>query len=145
MPRQPRSLLDDGVYHVTARATAGERVFIVDLDCHDFVHLLGSASRSSGWVCHAYCLMGTHYHLIVEAAREELSAGMRRLNGVYAKRFNRRHERRGHLFETRFSAYVVRDERHLLAAQSYVLENPVRAGLCVRADEWPWSGSSLQP
>ncbi len=143
MPRQPRSHLDDGVYHVTARATAGEPLFVVELDRQDFLELLGSTAQRSRWVCHAYCLMSTHYHLILQAAREELSTGMRRLNDVYAKRFNRRHERRGHLFETRFSAYVVRDERHLLAAQSYVLENPVRAGICRRARDWPWSGSAL--
>ena len=142
MPRQARSNLDDGFFHVTARATGGERLFRGDLDLVDFVDLLSSTSGQFLWHCDTYCLMGTHYHLIVRSSREALSAGMQRLNGVYAQRFNRRHERRGHLFEARFSAWVVRNERHLEAARNYVLENPVRAGLCERPDDWPWSASA---
>jgi REP element-mobilizing transposase RayT len=80
--------------------------------------------------------MGTHYHLIVEAARERLSDGMRRLNGVYALRFNRRHGLKGHLFEARFSSFVLRDNQHLTAAVDYVLQNPVQAGLCREAVDW---------
>ena len=63
---------------------------------------------------------------------------MRRLNGTYARRFNARHERRGHLFEGRFSAWVVRDEEHLEATLRYVLDNPRRAGLCEDGNDWPW-------
>jgi putative transposase len=135
MPRQPRSYLDDGVYHVTGRATGGERLFLVDIDRVDFTDLFRSTAYGFNWLCRAYCLMGTHYHLILEASREALSAGMQRLNGVYAQRFNYRHDRRGRLFARRFAAYVVRDDRHLEAACRYVLENPVRAGLCERAEE----------
>ncbi len=87
--------------------------------------------------------MSTHYHLVLEASRELLSDGMRRLNGVYAMRFNRRHGRKGHLFEQRFSAYVLLDECHLEAAQRYVLENPVRAGLCARTQDWQWAALGL--
>ena len=68
---------------------------------------------------------------------------MHRLNGVYALRFNRRYGLRGHLFETRFSSWVIRDEEHLNAAIEYVLGNPVRAGLCREPREWRWSGSAL--
>jgi REP element-mobilizing transposase RayT len=86
--------------------------------------------------------MGTHYHLVLEASRAQLSDGMRRLNGDYARRFNRRHGRRGHLFEERFSSFVLRDERHLEAAVAYVLQNPVRAGLCAQARDWQWSAAA---
>jgi REP element-mobilizing transposase RayT len=58
-------------------------------------------------------------------------------------RFNRRHGRRGHLFGDRFSSYVLRDERHLAAAVEYVLQNPVRAGLCDQARDWRWSGAGV--
>jgi REP element-mobilizing transposase RayT len=93
------------------------------------------------WVCHVICLMNTHYHVIVEAPQPRISAGMQRLNGTYARRFNRRHERRGHLFENRFVSWVVREERHLTLACCYVLNNPVRAGLCRTAENWPWSSA----
>jgi putative transposase len=67
---------------------------------------------------------------------------MKRLNGVYALRFNRRHARKGHLFAERYSAYVLRDDRHLEAAIDYVLQNPVRAGLCQEARSWPWAAAA---
>jgi REP element-mobilizing transposase RayT len=67
---------------------------------------------------------------------------MRRLNGDYARRSNKRHGRRGHLFEERFSSHAIRDERHLSAAVAYVLQNPVQAGLCTRPQEWQWSAAS---
>ena len=141
MARRPRSELEDGLFHVTARAVDGTPLFAEDIDRLDFLGLLERAVRRFGWTCAAYCLMGTHYHVVLEARRMDLSAGMRWLNGTYAQRFNRRHERRGHLFGTRFSSWVLHDERHLEATLSYVLENPVRAGLCTTTTDWPWSAA----
>src|SRR5215211_621769 len=105
MPRQPRSNLEEGIYHVTGRGTGGADIFVVELDRIEFLDLLRTSARRFSWACLAYCLMGTHYHLILEASREALSRGMQRLNGVYAQRFNYRHGRRGRLFEGRFAAY----------------------------------------
>jgi REP element-mobilizing transposase RayT len=93
----------------------------------------------------AWCLLGTHFHVIVECRREQLSLAMHRLNGTYAQRFNKRHDRRGHLFEERFSAWVIDTEEHLRAAVEYVVENPVAAGLCRHPEEWIWSWPRLQP
>jgi putative transposase len=142
MPRFPRSQLEDGYFHVTSRGAGGARIFVVDLDRLDFLHLLESTTNSFGWRAHAHCLLGTHYHLVLEATREMLSAGMKRLNGVYALRFNRRHARKGHLFAERYSSYMLRDDRHLEAAVEYVLQNPVKAGLCDHARDWEWSAAA---
>ena len=142
MPRLPRSRLDDGIFHATARAGFGSRLFTDDLDRIDFLQLLCATAERFAWRCHAHCLMGTHYHLVVEATRAHLSDGMRRLNGDYARRFNKRHGRRGHLFEERFSSFVLRDEAHLQAAVVYVLSNPVRAGLCIDPRDWRWSAAA---
>ena len=140
MPRGPRWFLPNGVYHVTARGTGGISIFMDDVDRAAFLHLLEQVRRRFRWSLSAYCLLGTHYHLVVETECERLSRGMHRLNGIYAQRFNRRHQRKGHLFEERFSSWVVRDELHLQATWRYVLANPVRAGLCRYAEDWPWSG-----
>jgi putative transposase len=142
MPRLPRSQLDDGFFHATARANCGSALFVDDLDRLDFLQLLRSTVDLFDWRCHAHCLMGTHYHLVLEASRTQLSEGMRRLNGDYARRFNKRHGRRGHLFEERFSSFVLRDEQHLEAAVEYVLQNPVKAGLCTHARDWQWSAAA---
>jgi putative transposase len=142
MPRFPRSQLEDGYFHVTSRGAGGALIFLVDLDRLDFLDLLDSTTGQFGWRAHAHCLLGTHYHLILEATRESLSAGMQRLNGVYALRFNRRHARKGHLFAERYSSYVLRDDRHLEAALEYVLQNPVKAGLCDEARDWKWAAAA---
>jgi putative transposase len=75
------------------------------------------------------------------SADERLSTGMRRIKGRYARSFNDRHTRTGHLFQGRFEAYVIRDEEHLANSCAYVWNNPVRAGLREEASDWPWSGS----
>jgi REP element-mobilizing transposase RayT len=85
--------------------------------------------------------MTTHYHLVVETELWRLSDGMHRLNGTYALTFNRRHHRSGHLFGERFAAWLPRDEHHLRQTCEYVLQNPVRAGLCARAADWPWAAA----
>jgi REP element-mobilizing transposase RayT len=87
----------------------------------------------------AWCLLGTHFHLICRCSQEELSLAMHRLNGIYAQSFNRRHGRRGHLFEERFSAWVLDSDAHVNASIRYVMQNPVAAGLCRDARDWTWS------
>jgi REP element-mobilizing transposase RayT len=125
---------------VTVRGVAGSSIFQDDFDRVALRELLRRTEQRFEWRCDAYCLMTTHFHLVLACRRASLSAGMHWLGGVYAQRFNRRHDRRGHLFENRFSAWFVADERHWENACNYVFENPVKAGLCERPDEWPWSG-----
>jgi putative transposase len=140
MPRRPRSELpQDGVYHVTTRGVAHTAIFHDDDERRLFLRLLGDVVRRYDWRCHVFCLMTTHYHLVAETALWRLSDGMHRLNGVYAQAFNRRHKRSGHLFGERYASWVVEDDQHLRTACEYVLQNPVRAGLCERAEQWPWS------
>ena len=140
MPRLPRNHLPaEGIYHVTARGTGSQPIFVTDLDWLDFLDLLERASHAASWKCHAWCLMTTHYHLVLETSLGPLSSGMHGLNATYAQRFNRRHDRRGHLFESRFSAWVVRDEEHYEATCRYVLDNPARAGLDTPGRPWPWA------
>jgi len=89
--------------------------------------------------------MGNHYHLVVETGLARLSRALHRLNGVYAASFNDRYARAGHLFGDRFSGRVIEDEAHLRATCDYVAANPVRAGLCATAAEWPWSRTRTRP
>jgi putative transposase len=90
-------------------------------------------------VCHAYCLMDNHYHIMLETPDANLSIGMRQLNGVYTQRYNRRHYRTGHLFEGRFKAILVQKDSYLLELCRYVVLNPVRAGLAEKPELWRWS------
>ena len=73
------------------------------------------------WRCHANCLMTNHYHLVVETPEANLSKGMRQLNGVYAQRFNRRHNRVGHVFQGRPSVILVDKDSYLMELARYVV------------------------
>jgi REP element-mobilizing transposase RayT len=125
---------------VTARGNSGQRIFRDATDRHAFIRLLGQVIRRSQWSCLTYCLMNNHYHLLLLTPEPTLGTGMRRLNGLYAQRFNLRHERGGRLWGDRFFSLPLRRDAHLLAAVRYIAWNPVRAGLCARPEEWPWGG-----
>jgi REP element-mobilizing transposase RayT len=141
MPRIRRSDLPDGIFQVTTRGVFRRLVYLDDDDRRFFLALLALVIERYRWECHAFCLMGTHYHLVVETTTERLSAGMQYLNGTYAQRFNRRHDRDGHVFGARFASWVIRDEDHYERTIEYVLTNPVRAGLVADWTDWPWSGA----
>ncbi len=119
---------------------ANSEIFRDDFDRAAFRELLIRAGERFALRFDAWCLMTTHFHIVAAATQPALSRAMHRLNGLYAQRFNRRYERSGHLFENRFSARVLDSEKHWENACRYVLDNPVDAGLCASAGEWPWSG-----
>jgi putative transposase len=139
MPRSPRPLLPGGIYHVTSRGNRHEAIFVDDGDRDRFLVMFSEVAVLFRWHCHAYCLMSNHYHLLLETPEGNISVGMHRLNGNYARWFNRRHGFEGHLFQDRFHAVLVESDWHLLEASRYITLNPVRAGLCSHAGHWPWS------
>jgi REP-associated tyrosine transposase len=140
MARRPRrELPESGIYHVTTRGVARTAIFLDDDERRLFLRLLADVVRRFDWHCHAFCLMTNHYHLVLETHLWRIAAGMQRLNGVYAQGFNRRHKRSGHLFGERYASWVVESEAHFHATCRYVLDNPVRAGICERAQDWPWA------
>ena len=104
-----------------------------------FLRELAVAARNHTWSCLSYCLMSTHVHLILEVADESLPAGMQQLNTRYACGYNQRHRLRGHVFAGRYDAKRIRDDAQLAATYSYDANNPVKAGLCESAADWPWS------
>lgn len=133
------SAVPDGYFHVVSRAVYGAEIYRDNTDRRRFLKLLEDSERRVRWRCLAYCLMTTHYHLVVEARTKQLSAGMQLLNGRYALGFNRRHARYGALFAERYSLKVVESEEYLFEACAYVVLNPVKAYLCDRVEDWPWS------
>jgi putative transposase len=137
-----RSDLPDGFFHVYARGVCGIGPIFGDREDHEtFFRFLRIAARRHAWKCHAFCVLSTHYHLVLAATRPQLSEGCEELNWNYATYFNRKHERFGHLFAERFSSRVIESEEYLYDACAYVLLNPVKAGLCSRTEDWPWSWS----
>ena len=139
MARPLRIEYEGAVYHVTSRGNAGAEIYPADSDRHRFLETLTEVVSRLGWICHAYCLMSNHYHLLIETPDPNLSQGMKLLNGIYTQRFNRAGKRSGHVFQGRFKAILVEKEAYLLELARYVVLNPVRAKMVRSARAWPWS------
>ncbi len=128
-----------GIYHVTTRGAGPCAVFHDDDDRTRFCNLLVAAIVRESWVCRAFVFMTTHYHLLVDVPDESLQAGMGRLNGLYARGFNVRHKRSGHLFGDRYYSERAESDEHMLQLLRYIARNPVRAGMCRQPADWTWS------
>jgi putative transposase len=139
MARPPRIEYPGALYHLTSRGNAQQLIFESPRDYETFLATLELVVARYRWRCHTYCLLGNHYHLLLETPDANLALGMRQLNGTYAQGFNRRRGRVGHVFQGRYGAILVESQRHLLQLSRYVVLNPVRAGLCRRPEEWRWS------
>ncbi|MEJ5211239.1 MAG: transposase [Burkholderiales bacterium] len=139
MTRPLRLEFPGAVYHITARGDGREEIFLDDADRQRFLDLLAREVQQQRWRLYAYCLMGNHYHLLLETPEANLVAGMRRLNGVYTQAFNRRHGRVGHVLQGRYKSILVDRDSYLLELCRYVVLNPVRAGLVKRPEDWAWS------
>jgi len=139
MSRPLRIEYPGAIYHITSRGNARQPIFEDDKDRELFLELLGSIVSRYKWLCHTYCLMDNHYHLLIETVNGNLSQGMRQLNGIYTQRFNRRHGRIGHVFQGRFKSILVDREGYLLELCRYVVLNPVRAGMVKSLEKYKWS------
>src|SRR5271157_1963062 len=143
MPRTLRIEYPGAIYHVMSRGNRREDIFLDEVDRQDFLKTLGEACRKTGWEVHAWCLMGNHFHLVVETPAANLVGGMRWLLSTYSNRFNHRRKKVGHLFSGRYKALPVEGRGgYLRTVCDYVHLNPVRAHLLQaeqRLLEYPWS------
>lgn len=130
----------NALYHVTSRGDRRENIYEDEEDRLKFLEIFQTVIANYNWLCHGYCLMDNHYHLILETPDGNLSKGMRQLNGVYTQTSNRRHKRSGHLFQGRYKAILVDKNHYLLELSRYVVLNPLRArNMVSRLEDWPWS------
>lgn len=139
MARPLRLEFAGALYHVTSRGNARDDIYLSDEDRVAWLATLGQVCARFNWVCHAYCQMTDHYHIVIETPDANLSQGMRQLNGVYTQLFNRTHSRAGPIFQGRFKAILVDKESYLLDLARYVVLNPLRAKMVRQLERWPWS------
>lgn len=139
MARPLRVEYPGALYHVISRGNDKKDLFLSDCDRNKFLCWLEDAVQHHNLICHAYCLMNNHYHLLLETREANLSKAMRDLNGNYTGWFNHKHNRSGHLFQGRYKAYVIEKELYLLEVARYIVLNPVRAGLIDHPRFWKWS------
>lgn len=139
MARPLRIEFPGAVYHLTSRGNARQRIFLNNDDRKLFLETLFHVVTRYGWLCHSYCLMDNHYHLLVETPKPTLCSGMRHLNGVYTQTYNRRYKKVGHILQGRYKAILVEKEAYLLELCRYVVLNPLRVKARDRVDQWKWS------
>jgi REP-associated tyrosine transposase len=129
-----------GRFHVYTHCVwAVPALYRDDIDRLTFLRRLAYVTAVSGWRCMEYCLMTSHYHLLVEVGDGTLPKAMHALNLPYARSFNGRYALRGHVQFNRYGSRRIEDDEDLVGTFAYVANNPVRAGICSRASEWPWS------
>ena len=144
MARALRIEYPGAVYHVMNRGDRREPIFREERDHSLFLKTLGEACAKTDWQVHAYCLMGNHFHLVLETPNANLVAGMKWFLGTYTSRFNRRHKFFGHLFSGRYKALIVdgSGNGYLKTVCDYVHLNPARAKLLSPEQplrDYPWS------
>jgi putative transposase len=128
-----------GIHHVVVGATGDEEYFLTENDRLVWIRRLTRTLSRFDWTCINLCQLTTHVHAIVEVPDESLPRGMHYLNAFYGKYFNETNERRGALIRSRYWSKRLVDDEQLIATFRYVVRNPVRAGLCARAEDWRWS------
>ncbi|MGM9483688.1 REP-associated tyrosine transposase [Roseateles sp. NT4] len=143
MARLPRLILPGQPHHVILRGNNRQAIFFSDHDRQHMLATLGEVAALYRVSIHAYVLMDNHLHLLLTPPEADaLSRMMQALGRRYVAWFNVRHHRSGTLWEGRFRAGLIEGERHLLACMRYIELNPVRAGLCQEAAQWPWSSAA---
>jgi len=137
--RHPRDASPGDFFHVCTRGNSRCDIYTDAEDRRVFLTLLDRCRVKHNFRVYAWCLMTTHYHLVLATPDGGLSAGMCRLNGGFARWWNKRQGREDHLFGKRFASTKMTSDEHLLTAIRYVLLNPVRAGICADPARWRWS------
>ena len=131
------------VSHITQRAAGKEPLFLDDRDYLTMLGLFKESSEKFSLDYYALCLMPNHTHALLKPKERNLAVAMRSIFSRYAAKFNRRYERRGHLFGGRYRQSVCLDYTYLLTASVYIHLNPVRAGLVDDASQYRWTSSAL--
>ena len=139
MTRPLRIEYPGACYHVYSRGNERKDIFRTPIDYELFLGILKDTSQLYDFLVHAYCLMPNHFHMLIETPNANLCDSMKRLLGLYTVRFNRFHNRTGHLFQGRYKALLVDKDEYFLQLSRYIHLNPVKAKLVTAPEEYRWS------
>ena len=142
MARKPRNIVTGYPYHAIVRGNNRQAIFVDDEDRRVYRSVLQAAAVAHGLAVHAYAMMTNHVHLLATPTRpESLPLVMQAVGRQYVRYFNRRHGRTGTLWEGRYRASIIQEDRYFLACQRYVEMNPVKAGMAFTPEGYPWSSN----
>lgn len=145
MSKFGRVLLEGVYYHIINRGNQKQRVFLEDSDFEKYLELLKHYKRKYKFKMYAFCLMPNHVHLILEVNKPtELAKIMQGLNIAYARWFNKKYGKVGHLWQGRYKSMVIQKDKYVFDCISYVEINPVRANLIQSPLDYTWSSFKLR-
>ncbi len=139
MPRKPRIMSPTGIYHIILRSVNQHIIFEEDSDYQKFLYILSDSKRKYDIDIYAYCLMDNHIHILMNSPPEKLSGFFQSLGTRFARWYNNKYQRSGHLFQERFHSTTIENNRAFLSALIYIHNNPVKANVCLFASEYRWS------
>lgn len=139
MPRQARKHAESGIYHVMLRGISQQQIFEDEEDYQKYLQILRECKEICEFKLLAYCLMGNHIHLLIKEGKEPLEQIFKRIGGRFVYWYNIKYRRVGHLFQDRFKSEPVDDDPYLLTVIRYIHQNPVKAGLCKKPEDYPYS------
>ena len=139
MPRQARKRAESKIYHIMLRGINQQQIFEDEEDKQKFLQILLECRELSGFRLLAYCLMGNHVHLLLWEGKESLEQVFKRIGGRFVYWYNVKYKRVGHLFQDRFKSEPVENDAYLLTVLRYIHQNPVKAGICEKAEDYPYS------
>lgn len=139
MPRQARRKSESGIYHVMLRGINQQQIFEDAEDYEKFLKIIQENKAVSGYQIFAYCLMGNHIHLLIKPEDEALEQIFKRIAGRFVYWYNIKYQRIGHLFQDRFKSEPVETDEYFLTVLRYIHQNPIKAGLCKKAEDYRYS------
>ena len=143
MPRSARIISNTNIYHVMIRGINRQIIFEDDEDYKKFLYILLDCVKKTECRIYAYCLMPNHVHLLVDPRFSTIETVMKSIGIRYARFYNDKYQRTGHLFQDRFRSENVEDDRYFLVVLRYILQNPLKAGLENELGQYPWSSYKI--
>ena len=138
MPRKPRIHYDGALYHVMVRGNNGEKVFTTEKEKRQYINIIREYKKRYQFKIYAYCIMDNHAHLLIEVKKVPLSKIMQGIQQVYTQRYNKNHNRTGHIFQQRYKSVLCQKDEYLFALIKYIHFNPIKANLTQTSD-YKWS------
>ena len=140
MSRQARSHLKTNLFHIMVQGINKSYIFNDSMDIKYYIKLLYEFNSQHNIQIIAYCVMNNHTHILIKSENiDEMSKYMKRVNVKFSRYYNKKHNRVGYVFRDRFKSQGIYSEKHMYNCIRYIYENPVKAGICRKTEEYPYS------
>ena len=146
MPRFSRESIKTNIFHVMTQGINKMYIFDRPEEIKYYIKLMYELLKEHKVKIIAYCIMNNHTHMLIRTENiDELSNYMHRLNIRYAMYYNRKHNRVGYVFRDRFKTEGIYSEKQLYNCIKYIYDNPVKAGICAKPEQYPYSNYKKIP